>query len=340
MAAARYPNSRQFKNDLKAKKLEHVYLFMGEEEGEKDKFIQTIMDLVFKDEPQRNNYIGRFHIENGEILNAADFALSQSMFSSNKVCIMRNIDSITGKDDISLFLELISGIPTDNTLVMTTTKNKPPSFIPAGELKKMKVVHFWRYFDSDIFNYINLSIRENKLEIDDRAVSLLVELTGKDIKKIDDAIEMLKYSGERGIITVDVIHNIVYDVKDVSEFEFIDCLFKRDIKSLKLLKKIIEDGKKELLILNMISRQLEKIEKYYLQIKDGVPQDEAVKKCGIYEKNKNSFITQTRHFPLKRTKEIFPLISRADFQIKSSKFGSGLTGNPIFNLVTDILYGQ
>lgn len=339
MAAVKYPNSKYFKKELEKKKLDNIYLFLGEEEGEKDKFINIILDLVFQNDPERQNSTGHFHLENEELKSAADFALSQSMFSKNRVCIMRNIDSIKLiKVNISLFHDIIENFPDSTILIMTTIKKKPPAFISSDILKQIKIVQFWRYYDNDISKYIKNNIRNNKMKIDDEAVALLIKRTGKDIRKIDDAIEIIKYSGHGGVITINLISNLIQDVRNVSINELIDSLFKKEKHALRYLKKALEDGTHELQILSIIMRQAETLEKFYIQVSNGVPGNQAINNCGIFKTNRDNFLQYTKCFNINKIKSIFPIISRTDFQLKSTKFSKELIANPLFNLVTEIIF--
>jgi len=338
MALKKYPSSKVFKKELEGKKLSRLYLFMGEEEGEKDKFIQKILDLTFQNSEERNNSTGRFHIENDEFLAAADFALSQSMFSSTRVCIMRNIESLKStKNNKLIFKDIMENLPDDTSLIMTTIKNRPPDFIPAAFLDKTKVVQFWKFFDNDIYNYIKAELKKTNLNIEEKALNLLIELTGKDIKKIDDALEMIKYSGQSDIITQNTIADLIHDVRNVSVYDFIDSLFKKQKRALHLFKKTLEEGTPEGRIFYEITRQVETLERYYILIEEGNNIDEAIKKCGIYSKNRDNFLSYTRLFPADKVKKIFKLITKADYKRKSGSSSKELVASPLFNLITEML---
>ena len=335
---ARYPNSKQFKKDLDNNRLENVYLFLGEEAGEKDKFISRILDLVFKDANERGNSTGRFHVENDEFMPGADFALSSSMFYSSKVCILYNIESLKGgKENILLFNDLMENLPDSTRIVMTTNDKRPPSFITSELIKNIKVVQFWRYFDNDIYSYIRMNTRKLGFEVDDKAIDKLIELTGKDIKKIDDALDMIKYSGETGVITFDKIENFISDVKDVSLFEFLDCLYKKDRKALKLYKKLYEEGTPNLKVLYMIIMQAEKIERFFIYINEGMSIDDAMKECRVYSKSRDDFWQYTKVFTQEKIKKVFPLISSTDYRIKSTGKTRDLVSDHVFNLVSNML---
>ena len=178
------------------------------------------------------------------------------------------------------------------------------------------------------------------LEIESNALALLLEFTGKDIKKIDEAVELLKYSTTNKTITTDTIKSILHDVKDVSVFECVDLVVHRDIRALTNIKKLLENGTHELLILNLILKEAETIEKFHSIIRSGASANEAVNECGVYSKNRDNFLNNAKLFSMDRIKKIFSLIAKADFEIKSINKTKNLITNPVVFLVSEILMNK
>jgi DNA polymerase III delta subunit len=337
MAYQKFPNSKQLLTELNSKKLDKIYLFLGEEEGEKEKAINKIIDLSIKDQDEKSYSTGRFHLESEELNNAAEFAVSESMFSEKKICVMLNVNSLKAKGgDKELLKEIINTLPDSNILIMTSQENKVPSAIDSGILGKIKTVQFWKLFDSDIAAYAYNKFKKNNLEADRTAIRRLIELTGRDIRKLDEAVEMIIESGEKQITLV-VIDKFVSDTKEVSVFEFIEALFQKDKNSFFQLSRVLDSGIHELTILKLIMRQAELIEKYFYLVKDGMSTEAALQETGINSKNTKSFISSTQCFSRESIKNIFPLIYSTDQRIKSSIYSDNLASNPVFELVTDIL---
>lgn len=337
MGVERLSNSKQFGRELKKNRLDRIYLFTGEEEGEKEKFIKKIVDMAFDNEEVKDYSVGRFHIENNEFNNAAEFALSSSIFSDKKVCLMQNINYLQSTGvDIGLFRELIDNLPESNILIMTTPENRVPPYISQELTKMMKIVQFWRYFENDIYTYITRTVRKYGLDIDRSAVILLVKLLGRDMKKIDSAIDKIISSGER-LVTSEIVKTLIQEEKDTRVFDFIDALFMKKEEALISLGKLIENGIHELVILSLIFRQAEMIEKYHFLLKNGLSEEDAIVDVGIFPKKRRDFLEQTLRYPKESIMKIFPLIHRADFRIKRNTYSKSLIANPIFELVVDML---
>lgn len=339
MSSTRFPTSKQLKNDLSKKRLEKIYLFLGEEEKEKEKFIREIVNIVFEGRDENNYSIGRFHIENDELMDAVSFSLSQSMFSERKVCLMLNINEIQSvKSNLDLLNETLDNLPDTNTLILTSRENKVPKFFKPEIVNTIKVFQFWRHFENELHSYINMSLKKNGIDIDYQAISLLIKLLGRNMSKIDEAIEKIINLGEGVAITSEFIREIVHDEKETTIFEFIDALFSKKDNVYNLLKKLVEDGIHELVILSMISQHTEKLERYHLLFQKGLQEHDILKEIKVIARNRDNFLEQVKIYPVNSIRMIFPLIYETDFRIKSYNYSKRFAANPIFDLVTYILY--
>ncbi len=346
MTYKKYQNSRQFSKDLGENLKSSCYLFMGEEEGEKDKIITRMIQIHIQDKEGIASSTGRYYLNDDrniseEFLSAAEFTLSSSMFSSKKVAIIKNIDNMKVSDrNRTLVEELLSQIPDGTVLILTTAKNSIPALFEKPFPESGTVVQFWKYFENDTFNYIQRSFSERGLKADSDAIGTLISLTGNDIKKIDEAIDMLFYAGYESAITADSVRYVVGETREITVFEFVDLLFSGNRKALNFLVHLKDEGVADLLILNMILRQVDLIEKYYLLTDNHLSPDEAMKKIGVgfSKPRKEKFTLFIKKIKKESIARIYPLISRADYRIKNSSSGNTRLSNPVFELAQDILF--
>ncbi len=335
MAAASKPiNSKALFQELGAKKLSTAYLFLGEEEGEKDKAIKLIGDILFGTEGERKNSTGNFHINNGELMDAAAFTMLQSMFSYKKLCLMRGFESSpSGKQHQSTLRDVIEGLPDGTCLVMTSTENRVPSIIPSDLAHIIKTVQFWKHFENDTVNYVNIAASKAGLRFTDKAMSILLDRTGRDIKKIDDTIEMVKFYGASKEITPEILKDLLNDNGGTSVYDFIEALFRRNPGAPVLLKRVLDDGTSEGRIIFEIIKHLEKIESYFKLTSQGMTIDEAVSKSGIFPRNANNFLRHTRSFPPEKVQQLYSGTVKTDWLRKSSGRTVSLASNPLLDLV-------
>ncbi len=330
---------KQLRSEIKSGKIFARYIFTGEEEGDKEKIINSIRTALFPDPEEARISTGIFHAENDELLPAADFALSTSMFSRKLLCIIKNIDRLKqGKSSSALLDDLLTGLPLSTTLIITTGKNRLPSVLKKELVSDFRIVQFWRYFENDLGKYAVSKLNNAGLTVSTDAVHQILEFTGRDMRKVDDAVELLINSGIRGEISPGDVVQIVADTRENSVFDFAESLFLKNNESLGMLKKILEEGQNsDLNILGIITRQAEMIEKYHSLVDEGADINSAIKACGVFESKREGFLRSTEIFTARSLKKIFCLISETDYRIKSGSPGKSLITRPVFLLASDII---
>lgn len=336
MEYVKYPTSKQLAAELGKGLISKIYLFIGEEDGEKEKLITMISGRVFG-ENDTGYSSGRFHIELDEFMKAADFALSQSMFSDKKLCVMLNLENLQASAaNLSVFNDMIINLPDSVVLIMTSSDNTVPKFIQKEILTAVKVYHFWRFFEKDLFIYIINSLKSHGVAIERDAAGLLVELLGQDIKKIDEALEKI-IGYNINVATKDIISSLIHDEKGITIYNYIDALFKRDKKSLIILKKLIENNYPELVILNHIVRQSESIERFHNFLMNGLNEEDALKSLGISTRNRGDFIEYVKCVSPVAIKSFFSMFYVTDRKLKSRKNSKSILSNPLFNLTAEMI---
>lgn len=345
MSQKKFPTSRQFASEIKKGLRHSIYLFLGEAEGEKDKLINQMLDELFTNPDDRRNNTGRFFINEDrnagdELLAAADFAMSGSMFSARRVCIIRNFENVkSGENSKTVIRDMVSGLAEGTVMIITSSENKPPALLDKFPDDVIHIVQFWKQFDSDLFTYIKKSLADKNITVEDKYIPLILELTGSDIRRIDELIDMLAYSAGDVRLNGSIIRDLAGDVREMSVFDFTDSLFRKDKKSLNYLKRLMEDGTAELLILNMILRQADTLEKYYGFLDAKLGQDEALMKLGLASSKirREKFLEISRRFTRENLRKLYPLAARAEYMLKSGGAGSSLAGNPVFILAAEIV---
>jgi DNA polymerase III delta subunit len=345
MALKKYQTSKQFAVEISKGTKEKFFLFLGEEEGEKDKIISTILGYTFKENEDRVQNTGRYYINEDknaqeEFTSAADFTLAGSMFSSSRVCIIRNIENIKINDTIKNIMDdMMTSAPDGTIVIMTSMANQAPAWIEKKYENLVHVVQFWKNFDSDLLNYIRKHLNDKKISYDDKIIPLLIELTGNDIKKIDEMLDMISLTSKDIPLNETLVRDIAGEIREITVFEFVDSLFLKEKRSLSYLKKLLEEGTAELLILNMIIRQADALEKYYTLLDEKNNQEEAFIKLGLGASKikKDKFTAMLKKTGRENLLKVYPLIAKTEYSIKSTSIGSSIISNPVFVLASEIL---
>lgn len=329
MAKMSSPNAKQYLSSLKNGSLSQIYILLGEEESEKQKFIEKICSIKFSDNYDKSI----FRAENDEFLSFIDYSSSSMMFSPCKAAIFINADkAIKTKEEKSIFSEFISNIPDDTLVFMTISSNSAPKYL-SGDL--IQPVIFWKPFESELKNYIIKSLKDRNINIAPSDADTIIRLTGRSVGKIDKAIERLSLSGEQTISSETIIKNIS-DEKSINIFEFIDALFLKQKNILDLFLKVKEGDVHELVIISFIKKECEKFEKYFSAQKNGFSSADALSKAGIYSKSQPRFLKSVSMFDYNKICTIQQHIYLTELKLKSSSYKNDLS-NPMIDLISEIV---
>lgn len=330
----RYQNSKQVAPDIEKGNLDRVYLFLGEEEGDKERFIEKIADKFLGTAEDR--MLSKFHCESGDIAAATQFAIESAMFSEKKMAVIYGIQSLLSKRDQSFVNQIIEEIPDSTVVVLVAPDNAPPKFISSGLIEKTRPVIFWRMFESELQTFINKTIRDAGRTIDPYAVTRILSLTGRDFHKVKDAVERI-LAGSEGAVSEKTVVTLIADEREISVFEFIDAFFKRRRDVMRLLSTVIEDKGSELGILALMQREIDRIEQYHVLRAAGKLHDEAVGELRINPKSIEDFAAYTRSWDQEAIRRLVIMMSRADYAAKSSRVSKSILSNPLAEMVTEFI---
>ncbi len=336
MEKKRFPVARELYADLDKKSVAPAYLFLGEDEGEKDKAVRRMAALVLSGSGAEYS-LGRFHCEMNELMQAADFALNGSMFSDARICVLLNVDAVpAGAANAALLAEIFGSLSDSRVLVMTTRANRPPRGVGADAVPGMKVYHFWPPFENDLVAYIVRALEPEGISIDARTARALIGLLGRDVRAVDGALEKIRNAGVARV-NEETVRSVVGGEKDYSIYEFVEALYRGDKSSLRLLKNLIENNCPELLILNQMARQADSIERYHLAVRAGDGEDDALRKASVPPRAGKAFLELARSNPIIKIKRIYPLLRKADFSLKSYRVSKSFVAGPLFDLSREML---
>ncbi len=336
MAALQQINAKDFARGLGKGPLRRVYLFLGEEERLKEKMIESMAGLLEKGTGPGSVSVARFHAENNELDEALGFALMQSMFTPKKLAIVYGVEAVQAtKQNKSLFEELVTGLPDSTTLVLVSSQNSVPKTVPVGG--DMAAVKFWRYFERDMAAYVRDTIRKYGMTIDEGAVMLLMKLLGRDLGKIDEALERLKFSGHSHI-TPGLVSLFITDDREASIFEFLDALFRKSPGAFNLLKSLLDDGVHELVVLTMVNRQCESLDAFHRRLAEGAGADAAMEGLGVQERNRQAFLDYAGKFGPADVRRAFSALYEAEDRLKGGPRSKSIIANPLFALVSKMVF--
>ncbi len=331
----RYQNSKQVAPDIEKGKLDRIYLFLGEEEGDKERYINKIAEHFLGGDAE-NKTPGKFHCESGDIIAATQFVIETGMFAERKMAVIYGIQSLASKKEQSFVTQIIEEIPDSTLVVFLSPDNSPPKYISSELIEKTRPVIFWRMFESELQTHISKRIRDAGRTIDPYAVTRILTLTGRDFHKVDEAVTRI-LSGSEGAVSEKMVVMLIADQREISVFEFVDAFYKRRRDVMKLLSSIIGEGESELGVLALLQREADRIETYHQLRAAGKLHDEAIGELKINPRNADDFTAYTHSWNVADIRRLVILMSRADYSAKSSRVSKSILSNPLAELITEFL---
>ena len=217
----------------------------------------TIKELL-KKEKIENNTISTYDLEETSLSNALEDLDTYSLFSSNKVIIIKNIDSLKiddSKEEINHLIKYLKDPNPDNYLIITSKKLNNTTKLTKELKDKCNIINT----DIDIYKYIKDNLKD--YSIDQKTTNLLKEYCLDDITKLKQELNKLKdYKVEEKEITSEDIKKLVMkklpDSKDLV-FSFTRSIGERNKKeALEKFQELLNYNIEPISIIGLLGSQI------------------------------------------------------------------------------------
>jgi DNA polymerase-3 subunit delta len=231
-------------NDLKQKKYAPVYLLMGEEAF----YIDQISDFIQKnvlDDMQKEFDLTVLYGKDTDITTVINASKRFPMLSTYQVVILKEAQLIKNLDMMELYLNNIAS----NTILVICYKYGTVDGRKkwVGELKRKGVVMVSEKLrDYEMPSWIGSYARSKSIQIEEKALILLVDFLGTDLTKVVNEIDKLSItiSDKSQRITPEIIEKNIGISKDYNFFELQDALINRDILKANRIVRYFGENKK------------------------------------------------------------------------------------------------
>ncbi|MBN2436859.1 MAG: DNA polymerase III subunit delta [Spirochaetes bacterium] len=310
-----------------------AFLFLGEEEAEKEKCVNLFKTNFFDSQP--NMQI--FYCDTDDFLKGADFVLSEDMFESRKAAVFKKIEAVLKKkQNISLLCDILNRASNSIMIIMETNSNR----IPATLLKTgipFESAIFWKKFENDLLKYIVSELKKRGKTIDSHGASVILSLCGRNIAIIDDALKNIIYGTSNNKVEIEDIKHLIQNNRSLSVFECIDSIFQKDKKSISVIQKTLDGGTHELVIISMIYNRLLQMETYY-ELKDkGNSTNEALSTLSIQPRQQAFFQQSLRKFSKDSVKNNLIQLAITEKMLKSSPSSKNILANHLMDLLYSLI---
>lgn len=328
---AKYPPSKELFKEIEKKKLMPFYLFLGEEEGEKERAERAIAQ-VWCENPAEET--ARFFMQDNELLAALEFALAPSLFGGRRLCLIRGMESLSSnKKNGELLAQLKEEMPDHVITIFSSHEIKVPTLL-SKNWKDLATYQFWKHFDSELTGLVRRKGKELGLTLDNAVTGKLIERSGRQIKVIEETLNTLALSGVT-TVTLEDISSALRDESENNIFKAVTLLYSGDPKGVMMTKRLLEEGTPELVILKRLQWQAERLTTFMKLRAQGMSPADAMKECGIYARGTDEFLSIAGRWNNDKIQRIYPILGNTEFHLKSG--GAGAQIRYIYETVEGIV---
>lgn len=306
---------------LKLKKNEtgSLYLIAGEDIYLKNQAEKMIKDF-FAEEGEAD--LETYTAPQMDYDKCLDALQTLSFFSSTKLIHIKDADKANAKflEDLASFVEEgnLSGLVIILTFSKLDKRKKAlKSLIGKGELIEVKTP-----YDNQVEQWVKYMAQQEKLKLDQEALSFLNFLVGPSLIEISKSIEKLKdvFGAEK--IGRAQIGELIAKSGEQDIFKICDMLGKGQITDATLsIENILNSGSSAIGALSLFCRHF-KILEGILEAQNSnrkLAQKELAAKVGVPPYFLANYTAQSRTWSLRKTTEVFRALEAADVSLKSTK---------------------
>ena len=262
-----------------------VFLLLGPERGEKEAFIQTLLNTLrthTKEEPE----VHKFYSFERSIHDALSILRNGSLFTRSKVVFYDGVESLKRKEELDPLLQYIRSPAPDGVLILLSDRpsveKKLQDALPEGQ-KKI----FWELFDHQKKEWIQNFFQREKISISPEGIELLLELVENNTRDLRQVCQQLAdFFREKGRILPADIEQFLYHSKQETVFTLFERVLEARLDaSLEILHKLLLEGEVQAVgILISLTYQLRTLRDYLRLRKENYSSQEACGKLRILGK--------------------------------------------------------
>ena len=323
-------------NQIKAHKIEPVYLLFGAETYLRDIAAKKIADSVLDENSLREFNENEFSLNQSENLSYALASAEQlPMIAQRRVVWITDVKvSATGTKDT---------LKEENETLLTSYLARPSEtsvvIFVADEIDKRRrmskillensvAVEFAKFTDQELVAWARREIKDAGFDAEEKALHQLVALVGDNLRKLSNEIKKITTAAlPDKIVTYELVESLVPKTREIPNFDLTDQLFGKDRrKPLQTLKKILDDGAEPLMLLGLIAHNLRRTLMAKELMNQGVERTEVVRIMKLHPKFHEEFLQTARRSDTKKLLHIINRLAEIDLAIKTSKGGGGNAG--------------
>ena len=300
-----------------------ISVFYGKNDFSIDAEISKIRLTVTPEEVREVNSLSLMEntVTKSEFLSAV---LTVPFMANKRVVIVSNLISklnskkVLDDSEWSDIIEQLKLVPDSTDLIFREYDFDKRNYLFKKISNLCDIRHFPLLRPNELKQWVTDKVNNMGMAIDLKAVNLIVDFIGSDLRTIDSELNKLSLYSDEGLITESDVQVMVAYVKDQSIFRLVDLALEgRNSEALKITQILLNYGSSPNMIVRMMQRQLRLLLIASDLRKRNIKTSEFSQRLSLSGYPLQKTLEMERRFAFSKLLEIYNLILNSDIRVRS-----------------------
>ena len=300
-----------------------ISVFYGKNDFSIDAEISKIRLTVTHEEVREVNSLSLMEntVTKSEFLSAV---LTVPFMANKRVVIVSNLISklnskkVLDDSEWSDIVEQLKLVPDSTDLIFREYDFDKRNYLFKKISNLCDIRHFPLLRPNELKQWVTDKVNNMGMTIDLKAVNLIVDFIGSDLRTIDSELNKLSLYSDEGLITESDVQVMVAYVKDQSIFRLVDLALEgRNSEALKITQILLNYGSSPNMIVRMMQRQLRLLLIASDLRKRNIKTSEFSQRLSLSGYPLQKTLEMERRFAFSKLLEIYNLILNSDIRVRS-----------------------
>lgn len=313
----------QIRTDIKAGKIDPVYVLAGEEVFLKRHIEELIKTRLFATSSAEFNQ-DIFYAEEASLDKVLDTIRTQPFLAERRLVILKNAEKFSIHE--KKIVKFLKEKKNKNVFIFETQKKLSDKFIKKIAPFSTPVL-FTPLEGTDLNKWVGAHVKAKGKTMSYNAIALLVEKVGNDLESIINAINKLcLYAVNQKTLKEQDIEILIKKTREDTRFSFLNALMsKQTSRALTMANELSRNGKHVTDLLGLINWQFKRLDKLKQLQQKGYSQDVIIKQLKLTPYIYNIVRKQAGKYSDSQLQNGFNLLLESDVAIKQGLKSPGLT---------------
>ena len=315
-------DSQKLYKDLEAKNLKPVYFLHGDEPYLLNACVDSFKNAVLSEATMDFNY-SLFYAGDTDVTLIKDAVETLPVFTPQRLVIVKNLDDLKDKE-LQELESVITNQVASTVLVLFAEKPDKRTKFYKTIFDLAVCVEFKKPYPNEYPQWISHMCKMQGLKISNDAIHRLHRMVGNNLTELQSQVFRIQdYLGEKTVIELADINEVVSVSREESIFDFTDALGKRDrVMALERLVNLLDQGQSEHGIIALLARHMRILLSVRTGLDQGIGGAKLASVAGVAPFFIQNYSDQAKCWSVRKIEDSISVLHETDKALKSSPLSS------------------